>query len=298
MTRPTTGAAPRRGRAPTSLNVVRGDGAVRLSEPVDWRSWYLTDEEDMGQSPTSDVVIKLIEDSLAQLFRQRGLRDRFIGRDQFFGWRPDHPLVRVSPDVHVFPFVPTPPYPDSWQTWREGHAPPWVAFEIVSQDWRKDYELNPAKYAQLGSQELIIFDPKPRGGRAIPLQVYRRTDDGLLVQTASGDGPVYSDALEIWLHAVERPGSVVLRLAYDEAGQQLVPTSLEASDQAREAEERAREAEERAREAEEQAREAAAQALDAAEQARSEAAAERTAREAAEAELAQLRAQLAARSKG
>ncbi len=298
MTRPPAGVAPPSGRAPTSLNVVRGDGAERLSEPVDWRSWYLTDEEDMGQSPTSDVVIRIIEDSLRQLFQERGLADRFVGRDHFFGWRPDHPLVRVSPDVHVFPFIPRRPYPDSWQVWRQGHAPPWVAFEVVSQDWRKDYEQNPPKYAQLGCQELIIFDPLPRGGRAIPLQLYRRTADGLLVQTASGDGPVYSEALEIWLHADEQDGWRELRLAYDEAGLQVVPTLGEAQERARDDAQRAQEETQRAQEEAQRARDDAHRVRDQAQlalqEARAQAEAEQASREAAEAELRELRAALAA----
>jgi len=70
---------------------------------------------------------------------------------------------------------PPPPWPKMWQTWLPGHKPPHGAVEIVSEDWRKDYEDAPLKYAQLGTRELVIFDPgatvgAERRGQRVPLQ--------------------------------------------------------------------------------------------------------------------------------
>ena len=50
------------------------------------------------------------------------------------------------------------PRPSSIQTWRPGHSPPSVAIEIVSEDWRKDYEELPPKCEQLDVEELFIYD--------------------------------------------------------------------------------------------------------------------------------------------
>lgn len=265
MTQPTPDRVPRRGRAPVSLNVATGDDAARLSAPVDWAAWYLTDEEDMGQSPDHDEVVKILGQSVDALLESREDTSRYAGTDQFFGWRADHPLVRVSPDVFVLPYVPQRPYPASWQTWREGHQPPQVAFEVVSQDWKKDYEDNPAKYAQLGVEELVIFDPMLRGGRESPLQIFRWSEDGVFVQDACGDGPLHCRSLDIWLVSEDVVGGRILRLAHDAAGVDRVPTRSEERAAAREAEQAARKDAER----------------------------ERVAREAAEEELARLRAMLA-----
>ena len=85
-----------------------------------------------------------------------------------------------------------------WQTWLPGHRPPRWAVEIVSDDWKKDYEDNPLKYAQLGARELVIFDPdaaltSDRRGVRVPLQVYRRDADGAFVRVYRGEGPARSE---------------------------------------------------------------------------------------------------------
>jgi Uma2 family endonuclease len=46
----------------------------------------------------------------------------------------------------------------SWKVWKTGVVPSF-ALEIVSRDVEKDYEDAPRAYAELGAQELVIFDP-------------------------------------------------------------------------------------------------------------------------------------------
>jgi hypothetical protein len=146
-----------------------------------------------------------------------------------------------------------------WQTWLPGHEPPRWALEIVSDDWKKDYEDNPPKYAQLGTRELVIFDPYaaelgPNGNGSqarTPLQVYRRGADGAFVRVHRGNGPAHSEEIGAWL-VVRREGGVAdLRIARDAAGADLVPTALERS---RAAEAAGREAEARIRALEEELR--------------------------------------------
>jgi len=219
-----------------------------VGAPIDWSGWYLTDEEDMDESAEQHEIIAIIESVLKALARERGWEDVYVGGDQFFAWVPDEPLVRVSPDVYLLDQPPPPPRPASWKTWQEGHRPPRFAVEVVSGDdehpagWRKDYEEGPAKYAQLGTSELVVFDPQAAAGRVdgrrVPLQVFRRDADDTFVRVYAGAGPAYSKELDAWLVSVRQGPVARLRVARDAAGQELVPTAEEA----RQAEAEARQA--------------------------------------------------------
>ncbi len=253
-------------KRPPRAFVVRDPAPEEVGAKVDWSSWYLTDEEDMGHSPEhSEVMMAFCALTITRL-REMGRDDLRVGFDEFFAWVEGEPLVRVSPDVIVH-VAPPPPYPDSWATYR-GHAPPLFALEAVSQDWRKDYEDNPAKYAQLGCRELVIFDPQAARGvtrveQRKPLQVYRRDEDGAFVRTYEGPGPAFSEVLGAWLVAVGDRPVAQLRIARDEGGRDLVPFAEDlalqarlqaAADHTRAEQERARAEQERARAEQEHAR--------------------------------------------
>lgn len=247
------------GRPPRALNVVRDPRPEELGAVVDWSSWYLSDEDDMGEGIEQSEIIDVLRSALRELAGERGWSRVFVGSDQFFAWVPEEPQVRVSPDVYLLDDPPAPPMPASWQTWREGHRPPRFAVEIVSGDaehperWRKDYDQAPQKYAQLGTRELVIFDPEAALGRArdhqrAALQVYRRQADGAFMRFYCGSGPFASHELAAFLVVATGDGVARLRIARDAQGLDLVPTAAEARDEAR----RALDAERRARERAEQ----------------------------------------------
>lgn len=200
--------------------------------PVDWSGWYLTDEDDMGEGAEQGEIIRMLLSCLAMLARERRWQNRMLAGDQFFAWRRDQPLVRVSPDVYVVDGPPPPPLPRSWQTWLPGHVPPTVAFEVVSDDWQKDYEA-PLKYSQLGCPELVVFDPDVATGaivdpHRVALQVWRREADGALAREYWGSGPARVDGIDAWVVVALATGPVArLRIARDDAGTDLVPTAEE-----------------------------------------------------------------------
>ena len=211
---------------------LRGLRPEETGRPVDWSSWYLTDEEDMGESAEQGEIIRMMLSVLQEWARERDWTRLYIGGDQFFAWVPSHPLVRVSPDIYLIDLSDDPPpLPDSWQTWLPGHRPPRFAVEVVSRDRKKDYEDAPLKYAQLGTRELVVFDPGVVPGIApsqrMPLQLYRRNAVGAFLRVYAGPGPVYSVELDAHLVVRREGGSARLRLARDEAGQSLVPTQTE-----------------------------------------------------------------------
>lgn len=220
------------GRRPTAL-VMRDISPEEARKPVDWSAWYLTDEEDMGESCEQGDIIRVALSSLNTLAQERGFGPHYFGADAFFAWVDGEPLVRVSPDLYLIFDPPAPPLPKSWQTWLPGHKPPRWAAEIVSEDWKKDYEEAPLKYAQLRANELLIFDPEmvPRApearGKRVPFQMYRRSDDGAFVLAYSGDGPVWSEELSVFFFARVEGGAVRLRLSRDQEGKRVVLTAEE-----------------------------------------------------------------------
>jgi Uma2 family endonuclease len=223
--------SPRRGRKPGAF-VLRDLAPEDAGAPIDWSAWYLTDEDDMGESAEQGEIIRVLLSALGVLAAERAWGNVYLGADQFFAWLRNEPMVRVSPDVYLVDEPPAPPLPKSWQTWLPGHHPPRWAVEIVSEDWKKDYEDAPTKYAQLGTRELVIFDPEAatsdtgRGAR-VPFQVYRRDADDAFVLVYRGEGPVRSEQIDAFL-VVQRAGETVrLRVARDAAGDDLVPTADE-----------------------------------------------------------------------
>jgi Uma2 family endonuclease len=239
--------------------VVRDPDPEDVSGGIDWSDWYLDDSDGIDEWGVPDEITRVLLSSIGHLARERGWIDYHVGTDRPFAWIREEPLVRVSPDVYLLDHRPAPPVPKQWQTWLAIHRPPRFALEIVSNDWRRDYEEIPLKYWQLRCSELVIFDPQvaahpsPPAGRVL-LQAYRRDPDGAYVRIHVGAGPIWSAALDSWLVAVGEAEEPRLRLARSADAAELVPTeeeSLEAEARAREAAEaRVRELEARVRELE------------------------------------------------
>ena len=190
----------------------------------------------MGESPEQHSIILLFLTCLIELANERKWANTFIGSNTFFQWVEHHPQVQVSPDVYLLDNVPG-ELPGAWQTWQPGVSPPRFALEIVSVNWKKDYEDGPERYASLGCRELVIFDPTAVGRRNSdvrrPLIVYRRGEDAGFVQVYGGDGPVFSEEIGAWLVARPENGRPRLRLSKNAAGTRLVESSPEAAQSAR-----------------------------------------------------------------
>jgi len=247
-------------KRPPFAPVLRDLPPEQAGAPVDWSPWYVDDEEHLAESCEQGEIIYALRSTLEQLALVRGWERLYIGADNYFAWMPDEPQVRVSPDVYLLDDPPS-PLPKSWQTWKPGHRPPRWALEVVSEDWSKDYQDGPAKYALLGCAELVLFDPEALRGATrnearVPLTVFRRGEDGALAQVYAGPGPAYSEQLGCWLQARRGGYSAQLRLSEDEAGLRPVPTRVEAAESARAEEAKARAEEAKARaEAERRVRE-------------------------------------------
>ncbi len=227
-------------------------------------------EDDMGEGILQRLISEAFRPLLARFLATQA-RTAFVGADQFFYWEKYNATQCVSPDVYAVPCEPPPASLGAWKVWKEGVVP-FFALEIVSTDIEKDYLRSPARYARLGVEELVVFDPdfeaSPRRER---LQVFRPQPDGTFEVQATRSDRVESKALGCWLVTVGEGLDTRIRVGTGSRGEVLFPTAEEQAESAR------REAESARREAESSHRNAEA---------------ERRARQELEAEIARLRAAL------
>ena len=265
-----------------------GGGAERMAHPPEPPpSWHLS-EETMPESVLHDQAVELLRalllDWIARLPQgssAASLAPPAVVRNLAFRFREDRPTVGIDPDLAIL----SPPPPDlarlrSVRTWLPGHLPPVLAIEVVSDsDARKDDEDAPAKYDASGTRELWVIDPLLAGPSSLGphlVQIWRRSDAGRFERIHAGGAPAWSP--EVGAYLVVPPGSQLVHLSDDAAGERLWRTEAQRERAARLREraekERVQAEKEREREAKER---------------------ERAEKEAALALVAELQAQLRAR---
>ena len=239
-------------------------------------------ESDGQPMAETDVHRDLMIDLIAML--REYFRDDphvYISGNLFLYYEEGNPRRVVAPDVFVVKGVPG-GRRRIYKLWEEGQ-PPDVVFEVTSpstrgEDLRTKHEL----YERLGVTEYFLFDPLDEYLRP-PFQGYRLEQDRYVALRPAADGSLWSTVLGLELH----PRGEHLRL-FDPEDQRWLPLPEEQQAARQEAEARATVAEARATVAEARTTVAEARATDA----ETRVAAEMEARQAAEAELARLRAQL------
>ncbi|HET9958817.1 MAG TPA: Uma2 family endonuclease, partial [Polyangiaceae bacterium] len=226
------------------------------AHPPDYREEDFPVEERLGEDILQRWIMELLRPLIERWLVTRG-SPSFVGADQFIYFDARQPAKRVAPDIYVLPGVALDTDVQSWKTW-EARVVPSFALEVCSQDWRKDYEAAPALHEQIGTQELIIFDPRYEArSDGLRFQRYERVGDRLLRRETTSEDRVPSRSLGCYLRLVGSGMHQRLRLALHPDGEHLFPTGEEAERLAKEAERLAKEAERQAKEAERQAKEAA-----------------------------------------
>ena len=156
------------------------------------------------------------------------LRDRaMIGSEQFVYWDPTDPSQCLAPVAFVRLGAPDELF-DSWKVWERGS--PHLAVEIVSGSDASDAVWAPKlrKYHRLGVREVVRFDPETR-----TLRIWNYIE-GDLVERALVDGRA-AECVPLglfWVVAPDGASEVLLRLARDDSGKDLLPTSEETRDAA------------------------------------------------------------------
>jgi hypothetical protein len=194
----------------------------------------------MGEHELQRLIMELLRPLLARFLAERGVVAH-VGADQFIYWEEGNVKKRVAPDVYVLPGVSQDIIIPCWKKWETGIAPSF-ALEVAGVRFSKDYEESPALYNELGTKELVIFDPHARPGsrsRRVRWQVYRRPSRGngdLALVAVSQSDRVHSKLLGAWLRAVPEGAGVRVRLGLGPDGEDLYPTEAEAESVAKDAE--------------------------------------------------------------
>jgi Uma2 family endonuclease len=184
-------------------------------------------QDDMGEGSLQRLVSELLRGLIDRWLRDRG-RPAFVGADQFFYWKQFNASESIAPDVYVLPDAPLSPRIGAWKVWETGWVPSF-SFEFVSSDADKDYLLSPPKYARLGVDELIVFDPDYEQGRGRSRwQIYRKGRRGLAHVESTDADRVRSKVLGCHLRVVGTGGDLRVRLATGFNAETLVPTDEEA----------------------------------------------------------------------
>jgi len=192
--------------------------------------------------------MELLRPTLARILAERG-KVATVGADQFIYFREGDASRRIAPDVYVLPGVKPGTRIKSWKVWHEGFAPSFC-FEVVSEDVRYDYEEKPILYGEMGTRELIVFDPESEGQpERYRWQVFRRVKGRGFVRVAISQADrVRSKELRLWLRHVGEGANMRVLPALGDDGDDLVQTAEERaqSERAEKEHERAEKEHERA----------------------------------------------------
>ena len=210
-----------------------GRGRVGLRLEIEERPGrWLLEEESVPETPLHDAIIELLMLILKQ-WAAREDRSALITSNLGCRWDPSDARVGIDPDVVLL--EPAPPEGEALTTlrvWEPGHVAPRIAVEVVSASTAdKDYLDGAARCARLGARELWVFDPLLEGpsstGGPFVLQIWRLDEAGqAMTRVHAGAAPAYSEELGAWVTTAEEGRR--LRIADDENGTKLWLTHGEA----------------------------------------------------------------------
>jgi Uma2 family endonuclease len=150
-----------------------------------------------------------------------------IGSEQFVYWDPTDPSECLAPDAFVRLGAPDERF-DSWKTWERGA--PHLAVEIVSESDASEaaWKLKLRKYHRLGVCEVVRFVPE--GGE---LRIWNLVEGDLVERVLTRGEPAECVPLGLfWVVAPDEASDLGLRLARDQAGNHLLPTTEELAETA------------------------------------------------------------------
>jgi len=156
-----------------------------------------------------------------------------VDTEQRFAWLQEQPQVAVSPDTYIL--EPPPPTTmtkwTTWNTWEHQGQAPLFAVEIVStSNWRKDYEIAPQQYLELGVEQWMRIDldadSRPSEVEAQPLTLFRRV--GPTFQVSQSRYALFLDSVGLWV--VHRPNERLVWLSEDKWGTQRLLSDEEWAD--------------------------------------------------------------------
>jgi Putative restriction endonuclease len=192
-------------------------------------------EEKVGQDTLQMAILELLRPLVERWFMLLG-KPTFVGADQFIYYKLHDPTKCVAPDIYVLPRVPVGRRIKTWKVWKTGIVPS-LAIEVVATDNAdKDYREAPERYAELGVDELIIFDPDHELSEdRVRWQRYRKLPRrGFVAVESTNADRLRSRVLGCFLRVVGEGDNARLRLGAGPSGDDLFPTEAEAERAAKE----------------------------------------------------------------
>jgi Uma2 family endonuclease len=184
-------------------------------------------EDDLGETLLHFLIRSLLVPLVRRYLEERGWT-ALVGSDQFVYWVPGNPQKTVAPDLYLVPGADPRRDVRIWQVWVEGVAPK-LAVEIVSDDVAKDYEVGPRRYAELGVDELVVYDPDHASApNRVRWQAYRRRGGQLVLEERTAADRVWCETLGCFLREVHGDDGPRVRLGVGPGGEELFPTADEA----------------------------------------------------------------------
>jgi hypothetical protein len=184
--------------------------SVRYPVRANLDAWVLPEGNVPEATAHSLAVYRIFGMLRAWAMRIRPERSVSIASELAVRWLREHPRTGADPDVCVI--EPAPPDFDdlrSLKLWEPGRVRPRLAIEVVSASLpHKDYDSIQERYAAMGVEELLVFDPLLEGPRSlggpVALQLWRRDATLAFERVHFGFEPVYSQVLEAWCLAEGR----------------------------------------------------------------------------------------------
>jgi Uma2 family endonuclease len=193
--------------------------------------FHPTEEDLMGETPLHATLIRYLMLVLLKLFE--GQRCAVYENFNFYQ-TPNPNEYPLAPDIAVIKGV---DYRDDIRSWRVGKTgpSPHVVFEIASEEtWKKDLLEKPLRYAQMGVQEYLAYDPNEpplRRGDSRRLFGWHLTHNGAQPLPSGPDGRLWSTQLDSflipdgqWLRLTDKDG--LPRLTQAEAADRRAETAV------------------------------------------------------------------------
>jgi hypothetical protein len=184
--------------------------SLRYRVGADPEAWVIPEGPVPESTPHQAAVYRIYNLLLAWADRVAPERSVRISQELAIRWLEDYPRTGIDPDVAVL--EPAPPDFDdlsSLRLWEPGRAPPRLAVEVVSASHPyKDYGSIQERYAAMGVEELLVFDPllagPPSLGGPVALQLWRRDATRSFERVHFGSEPAHSLVLDAWFIAEGR----------------------------------------------------------------------------------------------
>jgi hypothetical protein len=206
-----------------------------VPEERDHDPTFYPTEEKVGQDTLQWMILELLRPLLERWYALL-CKPTFVGADTFIYCERGKPKKVVAPDLYVLPGVEPGRRIKSWKVWKTGIVPSFALEVVSSTEPDKDYVDVIERYAELGVDELVVFDPDhEQSDERVRWQRYRKLKRRGFVQVeASNADRIRSRVLGCFLRVVGSGDAARVRLGTGHTGDDLVPTEAEAERAAKE----------------------------------------------------------------